>query len=216
MRKAITIVAFIIITGCESHTSTGQAEFMLRGYSSPVVPPVRFINSGIFTDGGTLLFDFEDSKGDKFVFCCDGSFSSETPSAIYVCAEHPTRSGAQLLPEGSTEEKALFQLMQGWIDKHERKIKRFDARSCDQPHRHPVMIAIRLKDVLDVRNNVLKIRAWLNEYYTREQQEELLARGTPEGLQDQDETAWHKVQCLHGYKNDQRHRQHTTTADGDE
>ena len=205
------------------NTTLSSDGIRMPGCSNSIVPPIFFTSCGSFRDGGTLAFHFVDAKSNAFVFCSDGREDSETGSAIYFGVDHPSYAGGYMLPEDSQFERELFSLIRIWLQEQEKQTKALpepmaglagnDLQTIIALHfNDPRTIALHLKHIFTHRTNVLKTRRWLNEHYTYTQQDSLLRRSTPDGLNEQDRKAWYYVQSQHGYKSDPKQETRTPTT----
>src|SRR4029450_1278798 len=83
-----------------------------------LTPPVRLLTTSSYEDGGTLSFVLADARGQTLQGGLDGRIllrDATCPWHWFVGADHPTMSGARLLPLWGAEEHALVHLLNAVI-----------------------------------------------------------------------------------------------------
>ena len=122
-------------------------------------PPVAVEIADIYSDGGTLAVTFRDAAGKKLSFCKDGRMGMiqrGKPLELYLGVEHPERGAGEIVPPGSDIDRALFTLLQAWLDgkysrRRQERIAEAGFSEGSEPETYKAVNALRMRDVLKRR-----------------------------------------------------------------
>jgi len=198
MRKSTQLITFLLFLILQLDACGKQITPLT------IVAPIDIKKHAYIEDGGTLSLDCSDAKGHKFSFCFDGRSRSKTSGRIYFGCQYINNKTSRMLPEDSKEEKIIIALLHQWIDKRFTLREQKELSKGKKKPTETEIRAMRILGAIQCQENVKNLIRWLDNNYTKEEQNWFLKRDSNKGLNKKQSTVWHYIHSLHGYEHSKR------------